>query len=86
MGIGNRYGVSGFAMDEKHRLKSPPLVERVRELPNAESSEQENEEMPTGEKLVALFKEMQADYAAAKREDAHNADPRIMPRWVPGGC
>ena len=49
----------------------PPLVERVRELLEAESPVHEHEEMLTCEKLAALFEEMRADEAAAKREDAH---------------
>lgn len=49
----------------------PPLVERVSELLNAESPEYEEEAMLTCEELTALFKEIRADEAAAKREDAH---------------
>jgi hypothetical protein len=49
----------------------PPLVERVRELLDLVCPAREYEEMLTCEKLAALFKEMRADEAAAKREDAH---------------
>jgi hypothetical protein len=53
------------------RTEPPPLVERVSELLNAESPEHEDEEMLTCEGLAALFKEIRADEAAGKREDAH---------------
>jgi hypothetical protein len=49
----------------------PPLVDCVRHLLNAKSPEHEGEETLNCEKLAALFKEMRADEAAAKREDAH---------------
>ena len=48
-----------------------PLVERVRELLDAEYFAHESDEMLTCGKLAALFEEMRADYAAARREDAH---------------
>jgi len=54
------------------RTESPPLlVERVSDLLNGDSLGHEHEEVLTCEKLAALFKEMRADEAAGKREDAH---------------
>jgi hypothetical protein len=57
--------------DDGRTEPPPPLVERVRELLNAESSEREIEVMLTAEEQSALFKEMREDEAARKREDAH---------------
>ena len=49
----------------------PPLVDCVRHLLDAKSPQHEKEESLSCDKLAALFKEMRADEAAAKREDAH---------------
>ena len=57
--------------DDGRTDSPPPLVERVSELLNANSPEHEDEEVLTCEKLAALFKEVRADEATAKREDAH---------------
>jgi len=57
--------------DDGRNESAPPLVERVNELLHAHSPEQEDDEVLNCEKLAALFKEMRADEAAAKREDAH---------------
>jgi hypothetical protein len=51
--------------------ESLPLVERVREHLNALPRAHENEVWPTPAEQATLFKEMWADEAAAKREDAH---------------
>ena len=59
--------------DDGRTEPPPPLVERVSELPNAESAEHDNEEVLTCEKLASLFKEMRADEAAGKHEDAHRS-------------
>jgi hypothetical protein len=58
--------------DEGRTEPDPPLVERVRELLNAESAEPEDVAWLTAEEQVALFNEMRADEAAGKREDAHS--------------
>jgi hypothetical protein len=57
--------------DDGRTESPPPLVERVRELLDAISSEHENEAALTGEGLAALRKEIVADTEAGKREDAH---------------
>jgi hypothetical protein len=57
--------------DDGRTEPSPPLIERVSELLTAKSREQENDAGPTREGLTALFKEIRADEAATKREDAH---------------
>jgi hypothetical protein len=49
----------------------PPLSERLREMLNAASVEHGDEEVLSCDKMAALFIEMRADEAAAKREDAH---------------
>ena len=67
------------------RTESPPLVERVGELLNAKSAEHENEAWcPAAEEQAALFKEMRADYAAGKREDAHGPASEAFQRILDG--
>jgi hypothetical protein len=56
--------------DDGRTESPPPLVERVSELLNA-AHENEDEELLTGEKLHALFKELREDEFAGKRDDAH---------------
>ena len=57
--------------DDGRTEPSPPLVERVAELLETQSPGHENEAVLSCEKLAALFKEIRADEAAGKREDAH---------------
>jgi hypothetical protein len=61
--------------DDGRTEPPPPLVERVSELLNNAESQNEDPAWLTAEEAAALFKEMRADYAAAKREDAHS-DPK----------
>jgi hypothetical protein len=51
--------------------ESTPLVDRVFELLNAKSAEEENEVMFTAKEQAELFHEMRADYEAGKRPNAH---------------
>jgi hypothetical protein len=57
--------------DDGRTEPPPPLVERVSELLNAVSPEPENEVWLTAKEQTALFKEMRADEAAGKREEAN---------------
>jgi len=57
--------------DDGRTEPPPPLVERVRELLDAESSEHDNEAVLTAEEQSALRKEIAADTEVGKREDAH---------------
>ncbi len=57
--------------DDGRTEPPPPLVERIRELLNAASPEHQDETWLTADEQAALFREMRADEAAAKREDAH---------------
>ena len=65
------YDLEKLFPDDGRTEPPPPLVERVSDLLNADSPEHEDEEVLTCEKLAALFKEIRADEAAGKREDAH---------------
>jgi len=62
----------------------PPLVERFSELLNAESHEHEDEEVLSCKKLAALFKEIRADEAAGKREDAHGYGKEAFQKMLDG--
>ena len=66
------------------RTESTSLVERVGELLNAKSADHENEGWLTTEDQAALFKEMWADYAAAKGEDAHGRANEAFQRILDG--
>jgi hypothetical protein len=57
--------------DDGRTEAPPPLVEPVRELLDLESPAYRNAEALTPEGYAALFKEILADTAAGKREDAH---------------
>jgi hypothetical protein len=65
--------LEGLFPDDGRLEPPPPLVERVSELLNADR-DYEDEELLTGGNLTALFSELRADEAAAKREDAHGLE------------
>jgi hypothetical protein len=62
----------------------PPLVERVSDLLSAESTEHEDEEVLSCEKLAVLFKEIRADEAAGKREGAHRYGEEAFQKILDG--
>jgi hypothetical protein len=64
--------------DDGRNESAPPLVERVAELLDAQSLEHESDAVLSCEKLAALFKEMRADEAAGKLEDAHRYDKEAV--------
>jgi hypothetical protein len=70
--------------DDGRLEQAPPLVERVAELLDAKSLEPESDGVLSCQKLAALFKEMRADEAAGKGEDAHRYEKEAGQKTLEG--